>query len=143
MDALKGLFQSSSEISKQYKTGMMGMSAGLEWYQDQNVYTRTVGPLGGTPLVNGSGQTGSSLNTKVTATAAARLNAGDRFTIAGIYSVNPQNRISTGSLQQFVVLQNFSADGSGNGYVQISPSIISSGQFQNVTASPRMERPSR
>jgi hypothetical protein len=30
----KGLFQSADQIAKQYKTGMMGMSAGFDWYQN-------------------------------------------------------------------------------------------------------------
>src|SRR5262245_59065684 len=51
VNALTGLFQAASEIAKQYKSGMMGESIGFDWYQDQNVYTHTVGTYVGTPLV--------------------------------------------------------------------------------------------
>jgi hypothetical protein len=137
VDALKGLFQSSSEISKQYTSGMMGEAIGLSWMQDQNIPVHTVGPLGGTPLVNGATQTGASLVTDGwTAAAASRLNQGDVFTIAGVFAVNPQNRTSTGALQQFVVTAAVSSDGSGNATIPISPAITPSGAYQNVTASP-------
>ena len=63
VDTLKGLFQSASSIAEQYTKGKMGTSAGFAWYMDQNVRTHTVGPLGGTPLVNGASQQGSSIIT--------------------------------------------------------------------------------
>lgn len=137
VDALKGLFQQSTAIAQQYIKGTMGISGGFNWAMDQNVPTHTVGPLGGTPLVDGAGQIGTGLLTKGwTAAAASRLLEGDVFTIAGVYGVNPQSRQSTGDLQQFVVRANFASDGSGNGTVTISPSIITSGAYQTVTGSP-------
>jgi hypothetical protein len=36
-------------------------------------------------------------------TSNTTVTVGDVFTIAGVYAVNPQTRLSTGSLQQFVV----------------------------------------
>lgn len=137
VDNLKGLFQSSVQIKDQYEQGNMGLAAGLKWSMDQNIVSHTVGPLGGTPLVNGNGQSGASLSTKGwTAAAAARLKKGDIFTIANVNAVNPQTRASTGQLRQFVVTADFSSDGSGNGSVSIYPSITTSGQFQTVDAAP-------
>lgn len=124
VDALKGLFQDSKDIAEQYRNGNMGRAAGFNWSMDQNVVQHTVGPLGGTPLVNGSNQTGNTLSTKGwTSSAASRLKRGDVFTIANVYAVNPQNRQTTGQLRQFVVTNDFSSDGSGNGSVVISPAI--------------------
>lgn len=137
VDALKGLFQSSEQIKSQYEQGNMGLAGGLKFSMDQNVNTHTVGPLGGTPLVNGASQTGATLVTDGwTAAAAARLKKGDVFTIAGVYQVNPQSRQSTGQLQQFVVTADVSSDGSGNASVPIYPSIVTSGGQQTVSASP-------
>lgn len=137
VDALKGLFQDSSQISRQYKTGKMGIAAGFEWYMDQNVVTHTVGTyVAATPQVSGGGQSGSSLLTKGW-TLADALNVGDWFTIADVYAVNPQSRQSTGALQQFVVTAPFVAvGGGGTDTIQIFPPLIPSGQFQNVSASP-------
>jgi hypothetical protein len=137
VDALKGLFQQASEIARQYIKGTMGISSGFNWAMDQNCPTHTVGPLGGTPTVNGAGQTGASLVTQAwTAAAASRLNQGDVFTIAGVFGVNPQSRQSTGDLQQFVVTAPVSSDGAGAATIPISPAIITSGAYQTVTGSP-------
>lgn len=137
VDALKGLFHSSTEITRQYEKGQMGIAAGFNWYMDQNVAVHTVGALGGTPLVNGASQTGATLVTNGwTAAAAERLKLGDVFTIAGVFAVNPQSRVSTGQLRQFRVTANTSSDASGNMTIPIAPSIITSGAFQTVTASP-------
>lgn len=135
--ALSGLFNDTTEVSKQYKTGTMGLTGGLKWSMDQNVANHTVGPLGGTPAVNGANQTGASLITNGwTAAAALRLNQGDIFTIAGVFGVNPQSYQSTGSLQQFVVTANVNSDGTGAATIPISPAIVTSGSGQTVTASP-------
>lgn len=137
VDALKSLFQSSDQIEKQYEEGIMGRAAGGDWYMSQNVYAHTGGQLGGTPLVNGASQTGASLVTDGwTAAAANRVKQGDVFTIAGVYSVNPITKQSTGVLQQFLVTADAASDGSGNATISISPSIVTSGSTQTVSGSP-------
>lgn len=137
VDSLKSLFQSGDQIASQYEKGNMGLAAGFKWSMDQNVVNHVVGPLGGTPLVSGAGQSGSSLVTSGwTAAAASRLKKGDVFTIANVFAVNPQSRQSTGQLAQFVVTADFSSDGSGNGAVSIYPAITLTGAFQTVTVLP-------
>lgn len=136
---LAGLLNPQATISKQNRKGLMaGDTFGYDWYMDQNVGTQKVGPLGGTPTVNATaGQTGSSIvTTGWTAAAAKRLSKGDVIQLAAVNAVNPQNRRSTGALRNFVVTSDFSSDGSGNGTINISPSIIISGPFQNVDAAP-------
>jgi hypothetical protein len=51
-------------------------------------------------------------------------NVGDVFTIGSVFSVNPQTRESTGSLQQFVVTA--AATGSSTATLSIYPSIYTS-----------------
>lgn len=138
VDALKGLFQSGDEISKQYKRGVMGQAIGGEWMISQSIYQATSGQRGGTPLVNGSTSSGAStlVTDGWTAAAANRVKAGDVFTIASVYKVNPITKQSTGVLQQFVVTADAASDGSGNATLSISPSIYSSGSLQNVDALP-------
>lgn len=138
VDALKGLFQQASAIANQYRRGQMGTAIGFDWFMDQNCNTHTVGPLGGTPLVNGSTSSGATtlVTDGWTSAAAARLKKGDIFTIAGVNSVNPQSRQSTGESAQFVVTADVSSDGSGNLTAAISPAITSSGAFQTVDALP-------
>ena len=146
---VKTLYNPTGAISKQWTQGQMVDSLGYNVYRDQTIYTRTVGPLGGSPLVDATGTVtgvvsadGGNNGTMIlstrgwTAAAAARLNQGDRFTVANVYSVHPQTRQSTGDLQQFVVLAAFSSDGTGKGGVSVAPALTASGQYQNVTAIP-------
>lgn len=133
------VFNPSAAISQYYRKGQFGSEAlgTSEWFMDQNVATHVVGALGGTPLINGANQTGNSINLKGwTAVAAQRLNAGDVLQFAGSFAVNPLNYQSTGQLQDFTVQADASSDGSGNMTVLVSPSIITSGALQTVTASP-------
>ena len=147
---VSGLFNNQSVLGEQYKSGVLKTGAGLDIAMSQNVPTHTVGPLGGTPLVNGANQglinsgatdnpAGATTNLVTdgwTASAGARLNQGDTFTIAGVFSVNPETKQSTGVLQSFVVRAAASSDGSGNLTATISPAIIAGGAYQNVTARP-------
>ena len=147
---ISGLFNNQAILGEQYKTGVIKTGAGLDLVMSQNVPTHTVGALGGTPLVNGANQgtinlgstdnpyaaTTSLITDGWTAAAAARLAQGDTFTIAGVFSVNPETKQSTGVLQSFLVTAAASSDGSGNLTAVISPAIIAGGAFQNVTARP-------
>lgn len=137
LDATKGLFQSSSQIKRQYEKGRMGTAAGFDWIQDQNVRTHTVGALGGTPLVNGAAQTGASLITDGwTAAAAPRGKKGDTFTVAGCFAVNPVSGDTLSHLQQITLTADVSSDGSGNATLPISPSLIATGASKTVSALP-------
>jgi hypothetical protein len=136
VDALKTLFQQATAIGEQYMKGQMGRAAGFDWFMDQNCATHTTGTFGGTALVNGSGIVGSSVATDGWTATTSFLKRGDVIQFAGVFSVNPQSRQSTGSLQDFVVTADTTTDGSGNMTIPISPSIITSGAFQTVSASP-------
>jgi len=134
----KGLFNPSAAISENYREGQFGRNqlGTAEWYQDQNRYVHTTGSFtSSTPVVSGANQTGTSLLSTGWASGASTLKAGDIFTIADVYEVNPQNYSSTGRLQQFVVTATTS-DTTGSMTIPIQPAIISSGNLQTVSASP-------
>lgn len=139
VDGLKGLFQSSSEIAKQYEKGIMGMAAGSKFIMSQNVVKHTIGALGGTPAMNGSTLAGATtlVTDGWTAAVATRLKKGDVIEIANVYAVNPQTRQSTGQLAQFVVAADTDSDISGNMTITIDRAIYASGQYQNVNALPQ------
>jgi hypothetical protein len=137
----------SGAANDAYRKGELGMIGGVATTMSQVVPNHTVGPLGGTPVVNGNSQnvtydtaknawTQSLITDGWTAAAAARVKAGDVFTIAAVYSVNPKTKVSTGVLQQFVITADGSSDGSGNLTLTISPPIITSGPHQTVDAAP-------
>ena len=136
-NAQQALFHPSAAISENNKTGMfaanqLGVS---KWFMDQNVPSFTCGvcAAASTPLVNGAGQTGSSLVTDGWGAASAPVE-GDTFTIAGVFSVNPVSKRSTGRVQRFVLTATPTA-GTGPTFT-ISPSIITSGSLQTVSNSP-------
>ncbi len=114
----------------------MGRAAGFNWSMDQNVRTHTVGAHGGTPLIAGGSQSGSSITTDGWTNSAAILKKGDIITFAGVYGVNPQNRQSYGALRQFVVTADVTASGAGLATIPIFPALTASGAFQTVTAAP-------
>lgn len=146
VDSLKGLFNPQAQISKQYQKAMMGRdTGGMDWYQTQNLAVITAGSQGGVPTVStlagqsGAGGNNGSMNLLTsgwTASVAALLNPGEVFTIAGVYTVNSANYQASSQLQQFVVQQAASSDGSGNATLNIAPAITPSGQYQNVTIAP-------
>lgn len=141
VDALKGLFQSSERIREQYEGGTMGLAAGFEWQQNTLLPNQITGTLGGTPLVNGATQTGSSLVTDGWTAGQTVLKKGDIFTIQGIYGVHRETRQPFGYLQQFVATADVTADGSGNATIPISPAITTTGPFQTVSVSPADNAP--
>jgi len=141
VDSLKGLFVPQEAIGEQYRKGLMGRdSAGLNWKLDQNVVSQTFGSWSANTIaVNVTTATGfltsgwSQFSTiSMAASAASTLNAGDVFTIPGVYAVNPQNRQSYGKLRNFVVMSTTTV-GTGATSVTVSPAIITAGQFQNVS----------
>ena len=133
------VFNPQSTISQIFRDGQFASDAlNIDrWYKSANAPMHTVGALGGTPAIDGANQTGSSVLTKNwTSAVANRLLAGDVIQFAGVYSVNPQNRVSTGNLQDFVVLADVASTSGGAATITISPSIVISGQGQTVTGSP-------
>lgn len=136
--AMSGLFQSAERISEQYTKGMMGQGLGGDWHMAQNIYSYTTGTGGSvspTTLTTGSPQTGASLSVVAWGSTSTAV-VGDTFTIAGVYSVNPITKTSTGVLQQFTVTANATASGGAITNLAITPSIITSGPTQTVSAAP-------
>lgn len=138
VDALKALFNAQDRLSSNYKQGRLaGPFAGFSDIYENTLWpAHTVGTKAGTPLVNGASQTGSSLVTDGWTASSAVLKRGDIITIEGVYRVHPETKQSTGVLQQFVVTEDVTADVSGNATVKISPSIVTTGAFKNVSGSP-------
>jgi hypothetical protein len=132
---MAGLFNNASSISKQYDTGIMVDSLGLQYFMDQNISTHTNG-AGTASNVNGANQTGSTVT--VAATGAGTITRGTRITLPGVFAVNPVSRQSTGVLADFIITADVPQ---GSTSLPISPAIVTSGPFQNVTASPTTGQP--
>jgi hypothetical protein len=101
VDGLKGLFNDQSRISEQYREGLMGRTAGFDWYENERIYTHTnsAGVVGGITS-NGATQAGSTITINTSTTAYA---AGTVVTFAGVFAVHPETKVAYSFLKQFVV----------------------------------------
>ena len=148
-DGLKGLFLQDAVKNIVVQGQAPKLLAGFDSYMDQNVVYHTRGVASGTPLVclgtdsSCGGAAYTTLSVTPSATAGwlktntsvlytdgwtygtATLLEGDVFTIAGVYSVNPVSKQSTGKLQQFTVMDttNATINSSGGCAVTVSPAI--------------------
>lgn len=143
VNGMSGFFHAGNTISDQFKSGLMGNN--VLGYNDismsQSVYTHTCGTrsLSDTILVNGTLSTeGGSTISIDGGTGSATVTAGDVFTIAGVYSVNPETKQSTGELMQFVVTTTTTATTGAWTNIPFSPAIYTSasGGLQNIDAFP-------
>ncbi len=128
------VFNPQDVIGKQYLTGRVGRYAGFDIMMDEQVPSSTGGTYTVAGVVDGAGQQGSSILTKTWTTAA--LVAGDRFTYAGVYEVNPDSRLQVGTVLKQWQLSAPVADVAGALTMQIFPAMVTSGPYQNCTNSP-------
>lgn len=128
VEGMKSLFNPNTKISSQFNNG--NVANGILGYDEVNmtqsikVHTTGSRSTSDTILVNGAVSTqGTSTISLDGGTGSATIVEGDVFTIAGVYSVNPQTRESTGSLQQFVCTATNTASSGAWTSVAISPPI--------------------
>ena len=131
VEGMKGFFNPTGTISRQFKSGMMG--EGVLGYDEvamsQSINTFTTGSrsLTDTILVNGAVSTQGATTISIDGgTGSATVLVGDVFTIANVYAVNPQTRQSTGSLQQFVVTAANTASTGSWTSIAVSPAMYTS-----------------
>jgi len=136
-NSTSALFHPGGKVSENWTKGQFANEQlGIaKWFTDQNIPRFTSGACAAasTPLVNGAGQTGSSIITDGWGAASAPVK-GDIVTFAAVYAVNPISKESTGRLHQFVLTA--TPTPGTDITLRISPSIITSGSLQNVTAAP-------
>lgn len=131
-----GLFNSQTQLDKNYRSGLFVDAIGFSTDMDQNVAQQTNGTqnVAGTNI-SAAGQTGSTISVNA---LGGTITRGTIIQLPGVFAVNPQSRQNTGAQAQFVVTADASA---GATSLSISPAIVTSGQFQNVTASPTNGQP--
>jgi len=139
------IFNPGGDRSRDWRKGQFGAGQlGIDdWYYDQNTRQRTTGSSTTfTPLVNqatfADGMT--SVITDGNASSATTYQAGDIFTIANVYEINPQNYTSTGQLMQLTVTQAVTSSGV-NATINFSPALIATGPNANVDALPVDDAP--
>jgi hypothetical protein len=128
VEGMKGLFNPTNTISRQFKNGLMGEGVlGFEEISmSQSIKQHTTGTRTGSHTVTSAVTAQGSTTILITGTGTQTIKQGDVFTVAGVYAVNPQTRESTGSLQQFVATADATATG-GAYTVSVSPAMYTSG----------------
>jgi hypothetical protein len=138
VEGMKGLFNPTDTISKQFRNGMMG--TGVLGYDEINMSQSIKQHTTGSRVA-----TGNSVTTTVTSEGAASIaltigsgltvKQGDVFTVADCFAVNPQTRESTGSLFQFVALADATASGTAI-VVTVAPIYTSNNALATVDSFP-------
>ena len=133
---------------KALEEASVGRYGRFDIFESNSLATHTVGVNTGTPLINGATQdvtyaasgdswTQSLITDGLTNSTTDILLAGDVFEIAGVFAVNRRTRVSTGTLQTFVVTADADSGAStGPSTMTISPPIIIDGPYQTVTNAP-------
>jgi hypothetical protein len=138
VEGMKGLFNPTDTISKQFKNGMMG--TGVLGFDEINMSQSIKQHTTGSRVA-----TGNSVTTTVTSQGASSIaltigsgltvKAGDVFTVANCFAVNPQTRESTGSLFQFVALADATASGTAI-TVSVAPIYTAANALATVDSFP-------
>jgi len=137
VEGMKGLFNPTDTISKQFKNGMMGMGVlGFdEVNMSQSIKQHTTGTRAATGATVGATVTSEGASTlTLTVGSGETIAVGDVFTIADCYAVNPQTRESTGSLFQFVALA--SSTSTTTATVTVAPIYSANNALATVNALP-------
>ncbi len=126
---LKGLFNDSAQVAKQYREGIVGRTGGFDHYENTHVGKHTTGTAAKTTgyLSNGATQSGATITVD---TGTTSFLVGDVITFAGVNAVHPETKADLGRLAQFVVTAN---SGTSATSLAISPAIVATGATQNVT----------
>jgi hypothetical protein len=145
LGSLSGLTAQTKEATDALTRAKLPMLGDIDWYSTQNAASVTTGTRSG-GAVDGASQNvtyasvkdGSWTQTLVVKTLGntKTVVAGEVFTIADVYSVNPRSKVSTGILQQFTVIEDATSAAGGGSTLTISPPMITSGAFQNVNSAP-------
>ncbi len=138
VEGMKGLFNPTDTISKQFKNGMMGTGVlGFdEINMSQSIKQHTTGSrvaTGNTVTTTVTSQGASSI--ALTIGSGLTVKAGDVFTVADCFAVNPQTRESTGSLFQFVALADATASGTAI-VVSVAPIYTAANALATVDSFP-------
>lgn len=148
LGSLSGLTAQTKEATDALTKAKLPMLGNIDWYSTQNAGTVTCGTRSGDALIDGANQnvtyaSVASGNWTQTLTIdavgqAKTVVAGEVFTIANVYAVNPLTKARQSYLQQFTVITGGTSANSGTASAQdlsltISPPIITSGPYQTVS----------
>jgi len=139
VNARKGLFQSSDEIKKQYKKGLVGIADGYLWLESEMLQPHTNGnDVTGVEVDDTVAEGATTIHIDGLTASTGTVTVGSVITFEGVYAVHPITKQAYPFLQQFTVVTGGTADGNGDLDITVSPAMYTSasGGLQNVSALP-------
>ena len=134
VNGLAGFFNAQGKISTQFESGEMGnKTIGMDFKMSQNVPKFTMGTAVALGTLSATATSGTTI--AITGgTANGTIAVGTVFEVTDCLAFNLVTRISTGKKQQFVVQAAVTLSGAGAGSLSVLPEIITSGNYQNMSA---------
>ena len=137
VEVMKGLFNSQTELSNNYREGRVASNTfGFQEIMENTMLpSHTSGSDDGTGdyLVNDSGTIAEGSTSITVDTGAGTFKKGDIIYFASVNSVHPETKVDTGNLAKFTITSDVSANATS---LPISPALRTSGALQNITAMP-------
>ena len=130
-----GLFNPVADISKMFRTGIIGMADGFDWYESMSLYRHTAGTMatGGATVTTTSVNGATTL--ALTCTTGQTVKKGDKFSIAAVLPVHPRTKRTFGTTTKSFTI---TADGTAAGSaltISFSPAMYGpTSPLQNVDA---------
>ena len=131
------LFNPGSKVSKMFEDGAVAANVlGFDWAEDANIAQFTPQASGSVTALSSAPANGAT--TLAVTTTAGMVPRGTVVSMASVYAINPQNRLSTGRPAQFVVTADTVVTSSG--ILPIYPPYIPANgptpQFATCTGTP-------
>lgn len=135
--ATSSFFNPVTEKSEDYRDGMLAKSNKFTFWETDFIPRHQNGSCADTTLVvNGTQVEGSSTLAVSGGTASGVITAGSVISIAGVYRRNLETKEIRKEIQQFVVTEDATLDGSGAGALTISPFMDTVGPYASISALP-------
>lgn len=129
-NGIKPLMNPQADVSKAWREGFVARTAMADIYENDRVYSHTVGSDVTSMTLSGAG--GLTSGDTYFSISGATMVSGDVFTVSGCYAVHPETKTPYAHLQQFVVTAV-----SGSAYtVWPTPISSSTNPKKNVSAMP-------
>jgi hypothetical protein len=130
-------YQPNGAATGAFRRGVIESNYGIDFAMDQNISSLTVGSRAGTILIDTplpSTEGATTIHIDGLSSAVMTIKAGEVFTVADVYAVNPQSKTSYSALYQFVV-QADATSASNEVDLTVLPMYVT-GARQNISAFP-------
>lgn len=131
------LFNPVSDLTKQFRKGIVGQSDGFDWYESMSLYRHTAGTTTSPTVTSTQTGTAAISSIAISCTTGNTFKKGDKISFAAVLPVHPQTRRTFGTAtKNFTVTADVTAANS-SATVTFSPPMYGPGsQYQNVDALP-------